>query len=72
MNKYIEIWFGIHVSTSVNVHEKNVSNFFKNKMAPQNLANKSCFLRASLARPLSVAILHLEQKTRKILNIYYK
>ena len=38
MNKYIEIWFCIHVSTSVKVHQKNFNKIFENKMAGQNLS----------------------------------
>ena len=74
MNKYTEIWFCIHVSTSVKVHETNFNKFFENKMAAQNLSQKNPFFfwTASSAGTLPVAILHLEQKTRKILKIYIK
>ena len=70
MNKYIEIRFCIHVSTSVKVHEKNVNKFFENKIAAQNLLQTNPFFLA--AAPLPSAILHLEQKTKKILKIYIK
>ena len=43
MNKYIEIWLCIHVSTSVRVHEKKFNTFFENKMAAQNLSQTNPF-----------------------------
>ena len=60
MNKYIGIWFCIHVSTRVKVHEKMVNKFFENTMAAQNLSQTNPFFLA--AGPLPVAILHLEKK----------
>ena len=56
MNKSIEIWFRVHVSTSVKVHEKNFNNFFENKMVAQNLSQTNPIFFA--AGPLPVAILH--------------
>ena len=41
MNEYIEIWFCIHISTSV--HENKVNKFFENKMAAQNLSQRNPF-----------------------------
>ena len=56
------------------VHEKNFNKFFDNKMAAQNLlqTNPFFFFFFLEGGPLLVAILHLEQKTRKILETYIK
>ena len=64
MNKYIEIWFCIHVSKSAKVHEKKIKEFFEQNGGAQSLAKKFAFFAVG---PLLVAILHLEQKMRKIL-----
>ena len=48
MNKYIEIWFWIHVSKSVKVHEKHFYKFFENKMAALNLLQTNRFFLDSL------------------------
>ena len=73
MNKYIEISFCIHVSISVKVHEQKFDKFFEHKMAAHNFSQANLFFwTASSAEPLPVAILHLEQKTRKILKINIK
>ena len=47
--------------------KKNFDKFKKKNGGAESLANKFVFLAAG---PLPVAILHLEQKTRKILKIY--
>ena len=70
---YVEIWFCIHVSTSVNVNKKKFNKFFENKMAVQNLSQTNPFFWTAVSvGPLPVAILYLEQKTRNILKIYIK
>ena len=54
--------------------KKNCNKLKKKKNgAAKSLANKSVFFStASSAGPLTVATLHLEQKTRKILKSYIK
>ena len=70
MKKYIEIWFRIHVSTSVRVHEKILNKFFENKLVAQNLSQSNPFFFGG--RTTTGRNLHLEQKTRKILKKYIK
>ena len=43
MNEYFEIWFCIHVSTRVKVHEKRFNTFFEHKMAAQNRSQTNPF-----------------------------
>ena len=70
MNKYIEIWLSINVSTSVKVNEKNFENFgCKQDGGAESIANKSVLMAAE---PLPVEILHLEEKNEKDSENIYK
>ena len=72
MNKYIAIWFCINFSTSVKVHETNFNKFFENKMAAQNLANKSVFLDRLLGRTTTGRNFALRTKNEKDSKILYE
>ena len=66
----MEIWFCKNVSSGVNVHKKIWINFLKIKWRRRIFRKQIRFFLAM--GPIPLAILHLEQKTRKILKIYIR